>query len=368
MQSFLPPLICFPLLLTMGCGASTVNGGESDGVPNDAASLYDTSVSPMDSAGMTDGVGSDLMAGDMQRPMLDVGQLTDTERDGGQPSDIGRDGNTQQDTQPVQSICATALVIPLGDQVAYFASTTGEAENSPPCSSLPPGGPVRWFRFRPPANLDTRVTVTRLDTTSGRPQIRVFQCPPTSCEMSSINPHGLDTVTLRLPPGSRARPEYYVAVGAEEGTIHFAIGASTLHGTPAIHGSCQNALRVMNGTMLRAQSMGDAVDPAAWCGTQNLPALYYVVRVAARETLEVEANNLAFSGNPPTPGLFLASDCASTTCLSTGQVVEQGISRLRWANTASEPREVYLAVNNGELRSFPIYFGLAVRLTPSTSM
>ena len=368
MQTLLTPLICFLLLLAMGCGASTVHGGESDGVPIDAASIYDVRDGPMDSAGMTDGAGSDLMASDMQRPMLDVGQPTDIGRDVGPSADIGRDGNTRQDTPPLPSICASALVLPTGDQVAYFASTSGESEPSPPCSSLPPGGPVRWFRFRPLANFDTRVVVTRLGTRSGRPQIRVFGCPPTSCEISSVNPHGLDTVTLRLPPGSRARPEYFVAVGADEGTFQFAIGATTLNGTPAVHGTCQNALRVMNGTMLRAQSMADAVDPVVWCGAQNLAALYYAVRVGANETLEVEANNLAFSGNPPTPGLFLASECAATTCLSTGEAVEQGLSRLRWANTASEPREVYLAVNNGELISYPIHFSLTVRLTSAMSM
>jgi len=348
------PFIVLMSLLAMGCGASTVHGDESDGTSIDATVISDAQMLPIDGA---DGALPDQGLSDGNVPSLDLVQSVD----------VGQDTGVLQDIPPRPSICRSALLIPARDYSAYSGTTVVDSEPSPPCSmGTGASGRVRWFRLSPSSG-GTRVIVSMTDPLPGRPVIRVFECLPTSCTMSSVNPYRLETVTLYLSPAA-GRSEHFIAVGADEGDIAFSVGARPMDGAPPQHGTCRNAMPVMNGTRLRVQSLADAVEPTQWCGGADLAALYYTVRVGGRETLEVDATNLAFSGRPVSPGMYLADNCTAASCLATGESIDQGVSRLRWVNTASEPRDVILAVNNGAVRYYPILFSLSVRLTSAASM
>jgi hypothetical protein len=134
-----------------------------------------------------------------------------------------------------------------------------------------------------------------------------------------------------------------IAVGANNPRVvdPFALAVSIR--APAENGLCRSALRVMNGTTLVGQSLGDGRELPTACAVpgRDANALYYAVRVGVGEQLIVTTNR-AEPGITPTLRLFSA--CGATTCLAQSTLAGQN-ARLNYTNTTGAAQELILAMN-----------------------
>ncbi|MFO0629808.1 MAG: hypothetical protein U0325_29805 [Polyangiales bacterium] len=134
-----------------------------------------------------------------------------------------------------------------------------------------------------------------------------------------------------------------IAVGASNPRLVDPFSLAVSIRAPAENGLCGSALRVMNGTTLVGQSLGDGRELPTACPVpgRDANALFYAVRVGAGEQLVVTANR-AETGIAPTLRLFSA--CGATTCLAQSTTGGQG-ARLSYVNTTGAAQELLFAMN-----------------------
>jgi hypothetical protein len=134
-----------------------------------------------------------------------------------------------------------------------------------------------------------------------------------------------------------------IAVGASNPRLADPFSLAVSIRAPAENGLCRSALRVMNGTTLPGQSLGDGRELPTACAVpgRDANALYYAVRVGAGEQLIVTATR-AEAGVAPTLRLFSA--CGATTCLAQSALAGQN-SRLSYTNTTGAAQELVFAMN-----------------------
>ena len=134
-----------------------------------------------------------------------------------------------------------------------------------------------------------------------------------------------------------------IAVGASNPRFVDPFSLAVSIRAPAENGLCRNALRVMNGTTLPGQSLGDGRELPTACAVlgRDANALYYAVRVGAGEQLIVTATR-AEPGVAPTLRLFSA--CGATTCLAQSALAGQN-ARLSYTNATGAAQELLFAMN-----------------------
>lgn len=244
---------------------------------------------------------------------------------------------------PANASCASATPVTngtaLSNQDLAFAT-----EVQPPCPGMTGTGSASLF-YSATVPAGQTLFVSATPSVSGRPApvIRVIPaCGSPVCFAASTAAG--TTSAAAFNNASRVDQAVIIAVGAQDPRFAVPFSLAVSIRPPAPNGACATPTRVMNGTALRGESLGDGRDVPTACATTGRDgrALYYAVRVGAGEQLIVLASRVDTTF--PTATVRLFDGCGATTCLA--QSTQSGnAGRLSYVNTTGAAQELLFAVN-----------------------
>ena len=217
-------------------------------------------------------------------------------------------------------------------------------ELQPPCPGMLGSGNASLY-YRAFVSPGETLFASATPSVTGRPApvIRVIPACGTAVCLAASTASGT-TSAASFHNATTTAQFVFIAVGAQDLRTAVPVTLSVSIRPPAPNGVCAAPLRVMNGTVLRAESLADGRETPTACPQpgRDARALFYAVRVGAGEQLSVLAARV--DGTFTTPTVRLFDRCGATACLA--QSTNTGTSgRLSYVNTTGEAQELLFAVN-----------------------
>lgn len=266
--------------------------------------------------------------------------------------------------------CVSPRVLPGGVRASFSLDTFTERETRTPCGSTvgQQGGAIHWIRTTVEAG--QQLVVTGVRGASSNPLFRLYDsCATVACLANSVS-SGTGS-TLRWTNSSPMRREVQLAVSADlTGRVDsFAVTVDFV--SPAANGVCMGATALTPGTPVLAQdvALGREV-PTACVGdtTTPLAARWYRVNVPAGQYVDVTAALDPSTGTRGNVALRVMTACMGMCLTSNATTLDGRTTTVRWANTGTTAREVFVALSPISTALLPVVDVSATLGTPPSNL